>query len=179
MIPETHASKTKPAIWGSIGNHRSVNFELGGLAVLRYGARGSRTVIAVYASAILDFMRYKQSGAARSTSSRSDPAPELTSPHAVQWLTDCSEDLAQEALMRCETDEAKDQHIGMFYAILSPGDAWYIPSGFIVAEQNQTEDNIGLKASLVIRTDTVGSSCLRWLKQEAMDADKIIGTARP
>ena len=162
----------KPSIWGSVAKHRSVNFEVGGLAVIRYWAKGQRLVVLVNAEPLLDSWRKKQSEKCRGTDTAMNEV--LTSAHAVQWMMYADVDAIQEFLDFCSNKGSELQMPGynMFYGKLDPGCALYVPAGMITCDMNFDEDNFSVKAACVIPGDVLGGKALRRLKQEAKDFGK-------
>ena len=71
----------RSSIFGCAAKHRSVKFDVGALAVVRYWLMGSRDVILIHAEFVLDFLRQKQQGQAQTKD-----VEILTSGHAVNWV---------------------------------------------------------------------------------------------
>eukprot|EP00439_Symbiodinium_sp_Y106_P047100 s97_g6.t1 len=128
---------------------------------------GERSCVCFREEAILQFLRHKQKQAKKGSS-----CEPLFSSHAVGWATHVKRAEFGEFLEFVEEKMDKPQ---VWHATFSPPAALYLPAGIIVAENNDEEDdNIGLKVCFVVPQDTAGTAVCRNLVGEAKDQGKTV-----
>ena len=153
----------KASMWSCVKEHRSVKFEVGALACVRFWLKGARTVVLLREEAVLAFLRHRQSHS-------KEPGEPLQSMHAVSWATHLKQNEFDEFLTFSEDELANGPSV--WYAQFSTPAALYLPAGIICGEHNGDADNVGLKTCVVVPADTAGHKLLRSLAGEARDQGK-------
>ena len=151
------------SMWSCVKGHRSIKFEVGALACVRFWLKGSRKVVLLREEAILSFLRKIQKDSKQAGEA-------LGSSHAISWATHVTAREFQEFISWTEDDL---QDVAAWVAEFEPPAALYLPAGIICAESNiGSLDNVGLKACCIVPDDDLGTKLLRSLAGEAKDQGK-------
>ena len=149
----------KTAMWGCAAAYRSIKFEVGGMAVARFWSKGSREVVILSTSPILDYLRQNGSHADET----------LTTSHAVAFVTHCDQKELGDFMQYVKANGSAG---AVCFGAIESGQLLYVPAGVVSGERNGPVDNIGVKACLVVPGDEPGTMSLRKMQQESKDFGK-------
>ncbi|CAJ1444735.1 unnamed protein product [Effrenium voratum] len=146
--------------YGVINGHRSVRFESGAMATLRFGCQSHRRVVLVSAQLVLDFLREE---AARSEDGGDGGS--ISHASAVAWLTHAG----QEAL-----DGFTSAHPGqIWFGDVMQNQTLYVPAGMVFAEAiGANGDCLGFKTHIILEKDEHGHRVLQAMQMDSKDQGK-------